>query len=59
MEHKTVRLTNKDGSLRPYEAIEDDILNLAVIHCEGVKSRAAKGLRMARSTFYNKLRKGA
>jgi DNA-binding NtrC family response regulator len=58
VEHKTIRLTNRDGSLRPFAAIEDDIINLAIIHCDGVKSRAAKGLRLARSTFYRKLREG-
>lgn len=59
MEHKTIRLTNRDGSLRPFETIVDDIINLAIIHCGGQKSAAAKGLRIGRSTLYKKLETGA
>ena len=54
-----VRLTNRDGSLRPFDTIVDDVLNLAIIHCGGKKAQAAKGLSLARSTLYRKLKDGA
>ena len=55
----TVRVTNGNGLLRPFEWIVDDILNLAVLHCKGKKTEAAKQLKMARSTLYKKLKDGA
>jgi transcriptional regulator of acetoin/glycerol metabolism len=54
-----VRLTTSDGKLRPFDVIVDDVIQLAIIHCEGNKSHAARGLRLARSTFYRRLRDGA
>jgi len=59
MEHKVVRLTNSDGSIRAFDRIVDDVLQLAIMHCEGNKTHAAIGLSMARSTFYRKLKDGA
>jgi transcriptional regulator of acetoin/glycerol metabolism len=59
MEHKTIRLTKSDGSLRPLEMVIDDAILLAIDHCEGNKSKALKGLRVGRSTFYRKLKDGA
>ena len=58
-EHKHIRLIKRDGSLRPIQDIVDDAIILAIDHCEGNKSRALKGLRMGRSTFYRKLKDGA
>jgi transcriptional regulator of acetoin/glycerol metabolism len=59
MEHKTIRLVKSDGTLRPLEAVVDDAIMLAIMHCEGNKTRALKGLGIGRSTFYRKLKDGA
>jgi len=59
MEHKVIRLTNREGKLRPFDRIVDDALQLAIMHCDGNKTHAAKGLSIARSTFYRKLKEGA
>jgi transcriptional regulator of acetoin/glycerol metabolism len=59
MEHKVIRLTKSDGTLRPLDAITDDAIFLAIAHCEGNKSRALKALGIGRSTFYRKLKDGA
>jgi len=58
MEHKTIRLTNSSGVIRPFDVIVDDIINLALDHCDGNKTVAAKRLAMPRSTFYRKLKAG-
>ena len=54
-----VRLLKFDGSLRPLDSIIDDVLLLAIEHCNGKKSAAARNLGVARSTFYTKLKRGA
>jgi transcriptional regulator of acetoin/glycerol metabolism len=56
---KMIRLTNRDGSLRPLDIIIDDAIQLAIEHCSGNKTHAAKGLSLPRSTFYRKLKEGA
>jgi transcriptional regulator of acetoin/glycerol metabolism len=58
-EPRTVRLTNRDGMLRPLDSIVDDVLNIALAHCDGKKLHAAKQLSIARSTFYRKFKAGA
>jgi transcriptional regulator of acetoin/glycerol metabolism len=59
MEHKHIRLIKSDGTLRPLEAIVDDAIILAILHCKGNKSKALRQLKIGRSTFYRKLKDGA
>lgn len=58
MEHdiKTVRLTGKAGQLRTLEQIEDDVLQLAIHHCGGNVTKAARDLGIGRSTVYRRLK---
>ncbi len=50
-----VRLFAGDGHLRPLEAIEADIIRLAIGHYHGRMSEAARRLGIGRSTLYRKL----
>jgi len=59
MELKTIRLTKSDGTIRPLQTIVDDAIILAIMHCEGNKTKALRELKMGRSTFYRKLKDGA
>jgi len=53
-----VRIIKSDGTFRSLDVIVDDVLNLALIHCESNKTEAAKRLTVPRSTFYRKLKAG-
>jgi transcriptional regulator of acetoin/glycerol metabolism len=53
-----VRIIKSDGTFRSLDRIIDDVLNLALIHCEGKKTQAAKQLTVPRSTFYRKFKAG-
>ena len=48
-------LLDREGELRPFEAIERDIIVAALRHCEGRPAVAARALGIGRSTLYRKL----
>ncbi len=50
-----VALFTLDGHLRPLDAIEADIIRLAIDHYSGHMSEAARRLGIGRSTLYRKL----
>lgn len=50
-----VSLYTHDGHLRPLDAIEADIIRLAIGHYHGRMSEAARRLGIGRSTLYRKL----
>ena len=50
-----VTLYEADGNLRPLEAIEADVIRLAIGHYRGRMSEVARRLGIGRSTLYRKL----
>ena len=50
-----VALYTEDGNLRPLEAIEGDIIRLAIGHYRGRMTEVARRLGIGRSTLYRKL----
>ena len=46
---------DRSGALRPFEAIERDIIVAALHHCEGRTTEVARALGIGRSTLYRKL----
>lgn len=50
-----VTLFEQDGHLRPLDAIEADVIRLAIGHYRGRMSEVARRLRIGRSTLYRKL----
>ena len=50
-----IALVDRTGSLRPFEAIERDIIVAALHHCGGRTGAAARALGIGRSTLYRKL----
>jgi DNA-binding NtrC family response regulator len=56
-EHAGVAFYSQDGNLRSLEAIEDDVVRLAIGHYQGRMSEVARRLRIGRSTLYRKLGK--
>ena len=53
---ETVALFDRDGHLRSLEAIEKDLIHLAIETYEGRMSEVARRLGMGRSTLYRKLK---
>jgi transcriptional regulator of acetoin/glycerol metabolism len=50
------RLLDERGELRPFEALEADVIRCAVGHCQGHMSEVARRLGIGRSTLYRKLK---
>lgn len=50
-----VTLFNPDGNMRPLEAIEADVIRLAIGHYRGRMTEVARRLGIGRSTLYRKL----
>lgn len=50
-----LRLFEKDGHVRPLDALEADIIRLALNHYRGRMSEVARRLGIGRSTLYRKL----
>ena len=50
-----IAIYNADGHLRPLDAIEADIIRLAISHYRGRMSEVARRLGIGRSTLYRKL----
>jgi DNA-binding NtrC family response regulator len=50
-----VNLYDSDGNLRPLEAIEADVIRLAIGHYRGRMTEVARRLGIGRSTLYRKL----
>jgi DNA-binding NtrC family response regulator len=48
-------LYQSDGHLRPLDAIEADVIRLAIGHYRGRMSEVARRLGIGRSTLYRKL----
>jgi DNA-binding NtrC family response regulator len=53
---ENVDLFDRDGHLRTLEAIEKDLIQLAIDTYDGRMSEVARRLGMGRSTLYRKLR---
>ena len=51
----TLRVTDPTGALRPFQAIERDIIVAALHHCDGRIGAVARALGIGRSTLYRKL----
>jgi DNA-binding NtrC family response regulator len=45
----------EDGHVKPLAQIEREIIAIALLHCGGHVTEAAKALRVGRSTLYRKL----
>ncbi len=54
-EASSIALFAPDGNLRPLEAIEADVIRLAIGHYRGRMSEVARRLGIGRSTLYRKL----
>ena len=50
------RLLDERGELRPFEALEEEVIRFAISHCRGRMSEAARSLGIGRSTLYLKMR---
>lgn len=50
-----VALFEADGHVRPMQALEADIIRMAIIHYGGQMSEVARRLGIGRSTLYRKL----
>ena len=50
-----ITLYDPDGNLRPLEAIEADVIRLAIGHYRGRMTEVARRLGIGRSTLYRKL----
>ena len=50
-----ISLYQADGHLRPLDAIESDVIRLAIGHYRGRMSEVARRLGIGRSTLYRKL----
>ncbi|HEX2764650.1 MAG TPA: helix-turn-helix domain-containing protein, partial [Allosphingosinicella sp.] len=50
-----ITLFDPDGNLRPLEAIEADVIRLAIGHYRGRMTEVARRLGIGRSTLYRKL----
>lgn len=50
------RLLDTRGELRPFEALEEEVIRFALRHCQGRMSEAARRLGIGRSTLYRKIR---
>lgn len=55
-EDTPVRILDEDGHIRPLEAIEGDLIRLAIERYEGHMSEVARRLGIGRSTLYRKVR---
>lgn len=54
---KTTRVVNvldEDGNLRPFDAIEADVLDAALSHCRQNVTEAARALGIGRTTLYRR-----
>ncbi len=51
-----VEIYSEEGEIRPLEAIERDVLQLAIDHYEGHMSEVSRRLGIGRSTLYRKVR---
>jgi DNA-binding NtrC family response regulator len=49
-----IRVVSTDGSFKTIEALEQDVMRMALAHFDGNVTQAAKALGMAKSTFYRK-----
>jgi DNA-binding NtrC family response regulator len=49
-------ILDPDGEIRPLDAIESDIIRLAITHYGGQMSEVARKLQIGRSTLYRKLK---
>lgn len=50
------RLVDPYGELKPFEAVEEEVIRFAVGHCGGRMSEVARRLGIGRSTLYRKLK---
>ena len=48
-------LIDAHGDVRPFDALERDIIRFAIAHYRGRMSEVARRLRIGRSTLYRKL----
>lgn len=51
----SLNLVNQDGSLRTISAIEELVIQHAVVHCKGNMSQVARELGIGRSSLYRKI----
>jgi DNA-binding NtrC family response regulator len=51
----SLALTDAQGNVRPFEALERDIIRFAISHYRGQMSEVARRLAIGRSTLYRKL----
>lgn len=55
---KSIRLFDERGNLRTMAALELEIITIAVKHCSGEKTTAARKLGIGKTTIFRRL-KGA
>lgn len=57
-ENAYIELFDEAGAMKGMNALEQEILNAALRHFDGNITQASKGLNLAKSTFYRKIKSG-
>ena len=56
LRYGSAKLIDEHGEIRPFEAVEEEVIRFALDHCCGHVSEVARKLGIGRSTLYRKLR---